>query len=207
MRKEPNVKRIVLFLATKLAVIVVLSVVGSLLGLNRFVSAQGIDYGQLLGFAALFGCGGAFVSLAISKWSARMATGARVIETPANATEYWLVDTVARQARQAGIGMPEVAIYDSPEANAFATGMRRDNALVAVSTGLLSRMSRAEAEAVLAHEVSHVANGDMVTLPLIQGVVNTAGIAGRPQGGWKQGFSNHPPLEARIAALQRAGAA
>jgi heat shock protein HtpX len=143
------------------------------LGLNRYISAQGIDFGALLAFAAVFGFGGAFISLAISKWSAKMAVGAQVIESPRNSAEYWLVETVKRQAQQAGIGMPEVAIYDSPEVNAFATGMSRNNALVAVSTGLLERMTRDEAEAVLGHEVSHVANGDMVTLTLIQGVLNT----------------------------------
>jgi heat shock protein HtpX len=123
--------------------------------------------------AAVFGFGGSFISLAMSKWMAKRSTGAVVIEQPRNATEQWLMSTVARQAQQAGIGMPEVAIYDSPEMNAFATGMNRNNALVAVSTGLLRNMREDEVEAVLAHEVSHVANGDMVTLTLIQGVVNT----------------------------------
>jgi len=166
-------KRIFLFLVTNIAVMVTLSVVASLLGINQYITAQGIDFGALLGFAAVFGFGGAFISLAISKWSAKMAVGAQVIEVPRNSAEYWLVDTVKRQAQAAGIGMPEVAIYDSPEVNAFATGMSRNNALVAVSTGLLERMTREEAEAVLGHEVSHVANGDMVTLTLIQGVLNT----------------------------------
>jgi heat shock protein HtpX len=124
-------------------------------------------------FAALFGFGGAFISLLISKWMAKMATGAQVIEVPSNMSERWLVDTVKRQAEKAGIGMPEVAVYDAPEINAFATGWNRDNALVAVSTGLLQNMTQEEAEAVLGHEVSHVANGDMVTLTLIQGVLNT----------------------------------
>ncbi|HWR88098.1 MAG TPA: protease HtpX, partial [Acidiferrobacterales bacterium] len=133
----------------------------------------GLDLTSLLVFAAVFGMGGAFLSLAMSKWTAKRFTGAQVIEQPANESERWLLETVQRQARAAGIGMPEVAVYDAPEVNAFATGMRRDRALVAVSTGLLSAMSRGEAEAVLAHEVSHVANGDMVTLALIQGVVNT----------------------------------
>lgn len=166
-------KRIFLFLATNLAVMLTLSVVAHLLGINRFLDAQGMDFGALLGFAALFGFGGAFVSLAISKWSAKMAVGARVITEPANAAEVWLHETVARHARSAGIAMPEVAIYDAAEVNAFATGMRRNDALVAVSTGLLRRMTSDEADAVIAHEVSHIANGDMVTLALIQGVLNT----------------------------------
>lgn len=164
-------KRIVLFLITNLAVVLVLGIV-----LNVVFSALGISsqsIGGLLVFAAVFGFGGSFISLAISKWMAKRSTGAVVIEHPANGTEQWLLDTVRRQAQQAGIGMPEVAVYDSPEINAFATGMKRDDALVAVSTGLLRNMSQDEAEAVLAHEVSHIANGDMVTLALIQGVVNT----------------------------------
>jgi heat shock protein HtpX len=164
-------KRIVLFLATNLAVILVLSVV-----LNIVFSFLGVDrssIGGLLVFAAVFGFGGSFISLAISKWMAKRSTGAVVIEQPRNATEQWLMTTVARQAKAAGIGMPEVAVYDSPEMNAFATGMNRNNALVAVSTGLLRNMREDEVEAVLAHEVSHIANGDMVTLTLIQGVVNT----------------------------------
>lgn len=164
-------KRIVLFLITNLAVVLVLGIV-----LNVVFSALGISsqsIGGLLVFAAVFGFGGSFISLAISKWMAKRSTGAVVIERPANGTEQWLLDTVRRQAQQAGIGMPEVAVYDSPEINAFATGMKRDDALVAVSTGLLRNMSQDEAEAVLAHEVSHIANGDMVTLALIQGVVNT----------------------------------
>ncbi|WP_455201179.1 protease HtpX, partial [Kaarinaea lacus] len=132
-----------------------------------------LDINSLLIFAAVFGFGGSFISLAISKWTAKRFTGARVIESPANSTEQWLVSTVNRQAQLAGIGMPEVAIYDAPDVNAFATGMSRNNALVAVSTGLLRHMTQEEAEAVLGHEVSHVANGDMVTLALIQGVVNT----------------------------------
>jgi heat shock protein HtpX len=171
LRKESTVKRILLFIVTNLAVVLVLSVVLHLTGLDRY--ASGGNMGGLLVFAAVFGFGGAFISLAMSKWMAKRATGARVIEQPANATEQWLVDTVARQAQAAGIGMPEVAIYEAPEINAFATGMKRDSALVAVSTGLLHHMNPDEAEAVLAHEVSHVANGDMVTLTLIQGVVNT----------------------------------
>lgn len=177
-------KRIALFLLTNLAVMVTLSVVVHLFGFDRFISAQGLDFSGLLAFAAVFGFGGAFFSLAISKWSAKMAVGARVIETPANSTEAWLVSTVSRQATAAGIGMPEVAIYDADEVNAFATGMNRNSALVAVSTGLLQRMTRAEAEAVLGHEVSHVANGDMVTLALIQGIVNTFVIVIARAVGW-----------------------
>ena len=177
-------KRIALFLITNLAVVLTLSVVAHLLGLNAFVSSQGLDFTGLLGFAALFGFGGALISLAISKWSAKMAVGARVIENPANADERWLVETVTRQAKTAKIGVPEIAIYDSPEVNAFATGMNRNNALVAVSTGLLQRMTRDEAEAVLGHEVAHVANGDMVTLALIQGVLNTFVIVISRAVGW-----------------------
>ncbi len=164
-------KRILLFLVTNLAVMLVLSIV-----LSIVFNVLGIDrrsMGGLLIFASVFGFGGAFISLAMSKWMAKRSTGAVVIEKPANATEQWLVDTVKRQAQQAGIGMPEVAIYDSPDMNAFATGMTKNSSLVAVSTGLLRAMSREEAEAVLAHEVSHIANGDMVTLTLVQGVVNT----------------------------------
>ncbi len=166
-------KRIGLFLVTNLAVVFVLSITAQLLGVNRWLTANGLNLGGLLMFSLLFGFGGAFISLAISKWMAKRSTGARVIVEPRNATERWLVDTVARQAQAAGIGMPEVAIYEAPEINAFATGMSRNSALVAVSTGLLNSMSKDEAEAVLGHEVSHVANGDMVTLTLIQGVVNT----------------------------------
>ena len=166
-------KRILLFLATNLAVMITLSVVAHLFGFNAFLDSRGLDFGALLGFAALFGFGGALVSLTIAKWSAKRAVGARVINTPADARETWLIETVARHARSAGIGMPEVAIYDADEINAFATGMRRDHALVAVSSGLLRRMSMDEADAVIAHEISHIANGDMVTLALIQGVLNT----------------------------------
>lgn len=168
-------KRILLFLATNLAIIVVLSITLRLLGVERILdeSGAGLNFNNLLVFAAVFGMGGAFISLAMSKWTAKRMTGARVIDDPRTPTEIWLVETVRRQARAAGIGMPEVAIYDSPEVNAFATGMSKNNALVAVSTGLLNSMTRDEAEAVLGHEVSHIANGDMVTLALIQGVVNT----------------------------------
>lgn len=168
-------KRIAMFLMTNLAIIIVLSITLRLLGVERILDEQGagLDLNSLLIFSAVFGFGGAFISLAISKWIAKRSTGARVIKQPANATEQWLLETVRRQAQQAGIGMPEVAIFDSPQVNAFATGATRNSALVAVSSGLLQTMTKAEAEAVLAHEVSHVANGDMVTLALIQGVVNT----------------------------------
>ena len=166
-------KRIFLFLVTNLAVVLVLSVVARLLGIDQYMTARGGDLGGLLVFAALFGFGGALISLAISKWMAKRSMGVRVITQPANPTEQWLVNTVRAQAEQAGIGMPEVGIFDSPQPNAFATGARRDAALVAVSSGLLRSMSQKEAEAVLAHEVSHVANGDMVTLTLIQGIMNT----------------------------------
>ncbi|MDX5446014.1 MAG: protease HtpX [Zoogloeaceae bacterium] len=168
-------KRVALFLATNLAIIVVLSITLRLLGFERILDEQGVnlDINSLLLFAAVFGFGGSFISLAMSKWTAKRMTGAHVITQPRNDVERWLVDTVRRQAEQAGIGMPEVAVYDAPEPNAFATGASRNNALVAVSTGLLRAMQPDEVEAVLAHEVSHVANGDMVTLALIQGVVNT----------------------------------
>lgn len=166
-------KRIVLFLVTNLAILFVLSISARILGVDRFLTANGLNLTLLLGFAALIGFGGSFISLAISKWMAKRSTGAQIITQPRSEAEQWLVDTVRHQARQAGIGMPEVAIYNAPDMNAFATGMSRNNALVAVSTGLLHGMGRDEVEAVLAHEVSHVANGDMVTLTLIQGVVNT----------------------------------
>jgi heat shock protein HtpX len=165
-------KRVLLLVATNIAVMLVLTVVVRMLGLDRHLSATG-GMGGLLAFAAVFGFGGAFISLAISKWMAKRAMGVRVINEPANASEQWLVSTVRAQAEQMGIGMPEVGIFDSPEPNAFATGARRDAALVAVSTGLLQKMKPAEVEAVLGHEIAHVANGDMVTLTLIQGVVNT----------------------------------
>lgn len=166
-------KRVFLFLATNFAIVLVLSVTMRLLGVEPYLNAQGLNLGSLLIFAGVMGMGGSFISLAISKWTAKRSVGAEVIETPRNEAERWLVETVRRQAQQAGIGMPEVAIYQSPDVNAFATGMNKNNALVAVSTGLLQSMTREEAEAVLGHEVSHVANGDMVTLALIQGVVNT----------------------------------
>jgi heat shock protein HtpX len=166
-------KRVFLLVATNIGVMIVLSIVASLLGVDRFLTQNGLNLGALLAFSAVFGFGGAFISLAMSKWMAKRSTGAQVITEPRNAAEKWLVDTVQRQARVAGIGMPEVAVFDAPEPNAFATGMNKDNALVAVSTGLLRNMSQEEVEAVLGHEVTHVANGDMVTLTLIQGVVNT----------------------------------
>ena len=165
-------KRIALFLATNLAIVLVLSLSARLLGLEPYLSAQGLDLGALLAFAALMGFGGSFLSLALSKWTAKRAMGVRVIETPANATESWLVQTVRRQAEQAGIGMPEVGVYDADEVNAFATGPTKNRALVAVSTGLLRRMRREEIEGVLGHEIAHVANGDMVTMTLVQGVIN-----------------------------------
>jgi heat shock protein HtpX len=165
-------KRIVLFLLTNVAVMLVLSVSASLLGVNRFLTANGLNLGMLLAFAALMGFGGAFISLLMSKPIAKWSTGARVITQPANSTEAWLLRTVEAQARAAGIGMPEVAVYQGAP-NAFATGATKNSSLVAVSTGLLESMSQEEVEAVLAHEVAHIANGDMVTLTLIQGVVNT----------------------------------
>ncbi|MCL1076718.1 protease HtpX [Parashewanella spongiae] len=160
-------KRIFLLIVTNMAILLVASIVMSILGVNTKTM------GGLLIFAAIFGFGGAFVSLAISKWMAKKTMGCEVITTPRDDNERWLVDTVAKQAKQAGIKMPEVAIYHSPELNAFATGPSKDNSLVAVSSGLLYGMTQDEVEGVLAHEVSHVANGDMVTLTLIQGVVNT----------------------------------
>ena len=168
-------KRVLLFLVTNVAVVLVLGVVLSLLGVDRILDEQGVglDMRSLLVFAAVFGMGGSFISLAMSKWIAKRMMGAQVIASPRSETEVWLFETVRRQAGQAGIGMPEVAVFDSPDPNAFATGMRRNSALVAVSTGLLRSMNREEVEAVLGHEISHVANGDMVTLSLIQGVVNT----------------------------------
>jgi heat shock protein HtpX len=165
-------KRIVLFLATNIAVLVVLSIIVNVFGLGRFLTEEGIDYNALLVFSAVIGFTGAFISLLISKWMAKTSTGARVIDGSEGTTEYWLVQTVQKLAQQAGIGMPEVAIFESAP-NAFATGAFKNSSLVAVSTGLLQSMSREEVEAVLGHEVAHVANGDMVTLTLIQGVVNT----------------------------------
>ncbi|HET7832734.1 MAG TPA: protease HtpX [Gallionella sp.] len=166
-------KRIFLFILTNLAVLFVINITLRLLGVDRWVTSSGINFNALLVMSLVIGFSGSLISLAMSKWSAKRMVGAQVIENPADPTERWLVETVRRQAQQAGIGMPEVAIYDAPDVNAFATGWNRNDALVAVSTGLLYNMSKDETEAVLAHEISHVANGDMVTLALIQGVVNT----------------------------------
>lgn len=168
-------KRIFLFLATNIAILIVLSVTMSLLGFDSLMDEQGVDLDMnaLLVFSALLGFGGSIISLMISKWTAKRFTGARIIEQPGNSTEQWLVETVQKQSQQAGIKMPEVAIFDTPDINAFATGPTRNKALVAVSSGLLSAMTKDEAEAVIGHEISHVANGDMITMALIQGVVNT----------------------------------
>ena len=168
-------KRIFLFIVTNIAILVVLSITMSLLGIDGMLDAQGvgIDVKGLLVISAVIGFGGSFISLLISKWIAKRMTGAKVITQPQDAEQAWLLETVQRQANMAGIGVPEVAVYDSPDINAFATGASRNKALVAVSTGLMRSMTRDEAEAVLGHEISHVANGDMVTLTLIQGVVNT----------------------------------
>lgn len=166
-------KRIVLFLATNLAIVLVLSFTMRILGVEPYLTENGLNLGSLLVFAAVMGFGGSFISLAISKWMAKKSMGVRVIETPSNSTEFWLMETIRKYAADAGIKMPEVGIYDAPDVNAFATGMTRNSSLVAVSSGLLQQMTREEAEAVLGHEIAHVANGDMVTLALIQGVVNT----------------------------------
>jgi heat shock protein HtpX len=165
-------KRIVLFLVTNIAVLLVLSIIMQVFGVGQFLTAEGIDPMSLLVFSAVIGFGGAIISLLISKWMAKMSTGARVIDGTEGTTEFWLVATVRKLAEKAGIGMPEVAIFEGAP-NAFATGAFKNSALVAVSTGLLQSMSRDEVEAVLGHEIAHVANGDMVTLTLIQGVVNT----------------------------------
>ncbi len=167
--------RILLFLATNAAILVVLSITMRLFGVEGALDANGVDLNinGLLVISAVVGFTGSFISLAISKWMAKRSTGAKVIETPSNDTERWLIDIVTRQAAQAHIGMPEVAIYQSDAPNAFATGMSKNNALVAVSTGLMQSMTKDEVEAVLAHEVSHIANGDMITMTLIQGVLNT----------------------------------
>lgn len=185
-------KRVFLYLATNFAVLLLLSIVLSLIGVRSD------QFGGLLIFAAVFGFGGSFISLLLSKWMAKRSTGAQVIDQPRNEQERWLVDVVRRQAQSAGIGMPEVAIYDAPEINAFATGANKNKALVAVSTGLLNQMSRDEAEAVLGHEVSHVANGDMVTMALIQGVLNTfvivlARVVGRIIDGYLSGGRTDGP--------------
>jgi heat shock protein HtpX len=166
-------KRIILFLATNMAIVLVLSVTMRLLGVEPYLTANGLNLTSLLIFAAVMGFGGSFISLAISKWMVKRSMGVHVIESPSNSTEFWLVQTVGAYAERAGIKMPEVGIYDSPDVNAFATGMSKNSSLIAVSTGLLHQLTREEAEAVLGHEVAHAANGDMVTLALIQGVVNT----------------------------------
>jgi len=166
-------KRIFLFLLTNFAILVVLSLICSVLGVDRYLTQRGLNLPMLLAFAAVMGMGGSFISLLLSKWMAKMSTGAEVITQPRSAAEAWLLATVEREARAAGIGVPEVAVYQAPEPNAFATGASRNSALVAVSSGLLQNMTQEEIEAVLGHEVSHVANGDMVTLTLIQGVLNT----------------------------------
>ncbi|MFC7409548.1 MULTISPECIES: protease HtpX [Hydrogenophaga] len=165
-------KRILLFVLTNVAVMVVLGITASLLGVNRYLTANGLNMGALMGFSLIMGFGGAIISLLISKPMAKFSTGARVINQPQTADEAWIVQTVQKFAEKAGIGMPEVAIYDG-EPNAFATGAFKNSALVAVSTGLLQNMTREEVEAVIGHEVAHVANGDMVTMTLIQGVMNT----------------------------------
>ena len=166
-------KRIFLFLATNMAIVLVLSVTMRVLGVEPYLTANGLNLTSLLIFAAVIGFGGSLISLAISKWMAKKSMGVRVIDAPSNSQEIWLVDTVKKYAADAGIGMPEVGIFDTPDANAFATGMNKNNALVAVSSGLLQQMSKGEAEAVIGHEIAHIANGDMVTLALIQGVINT----------------------------------
>lgn len=166
-------KRTFLFLATNMAIVFVLSITMRLLGVEPYLNANGLNLTSLLIFAAVMGFGGSFISLAISKWSVKRSMGVRVIEQPANSLEVWLVSTVGKYAEKAGIKMPEVGIYDAPDVNAFATGMTKNSSLIAVSTGLLQQLTREEAEAVLGHEVAHAANGDMVTLALIQGVVNT----------------------------------
>lgn len=167
--------RIFLFLATNAAVLVVISIIFNLLGLSGTLNAQGmnLDLNSLLIMSAVIGMTGSFISLLLSKWTAKNTMGVHIIDRPQNQTEQWLIDTIARQAQQAGIGMPEVGIFQMPEANAFATGMNKNNALIAVSTGLLQNMSTDEVEAVVGHEMTHVANGDMVTMALMQGVLNT----------------------------------
>ena len=167
--------RIALFLATNAAVLVLLSIVFQVFGIEGILDSNGVDLNlnALLVMSTVIGFSGSFISLAISKWAAKRGMGVHVIETASNQDEQWLLDTVQRQAKQAGIGMPEVGIFDSAQPNAFATGINRNNALVAVSTGLLQHMTKDEVEAVLAHEVSHVSNGDMITMGLLQGVINT----------------------------------
>jgi heat shock protein HtpX len=188
-------KRIALLIATNLAVVLLLSAVIQIFGLDNYLAQRGLNYESLLIFSAVFGFGGAFFSLAISKWMAKRSMGVRVITQPASEAERWLVATVRSLAEKAGVGMPEVGVFDSPEPNAFATGARKNDALVAVSTGLLRSMRRDEVEAVLGHEIAHVANGDMVTLTLIQGVLNTfvfflARVIGNIVDGFLRGNSN-----------------
>ncbi len=166
-------RRVIYFLITNIAILIILSTAMRVLGVEPYLTAYGLNYQSLLIFAAVFGMGGSFISLALSKWTAKRLTAAQVIKEPANETERWLVRTVSELATKSNIGMPEVAIYPSDDMNAFATGMSRNKALVAVSVGLLRRMDREKVKAVLAHEVAHAANGDMITLALIQGVVNT----------------------------------
>ena len=173
--KVPAMMRVVLFLATNAAIMVLISIVFQMFGFEGILAENGVDLNlqALLVMSAVIGFGGSFISLAMSKFLAKRSMGVKIIAQPANSTEQWLVSTVKRQAEQAGIGMPEVGIFDTPEPNAFATGMSRNNALVAVSAGLLQNMNSDEVEAVLAHEITHVSNGDMVTMGLIQGVINT----------------------------------
>src|SRR6185503_5169473 len=166
-------KRIFLFVITNFAIVLMLGITMQVLGVDRMLAQEGLNLTGLLVMSAIMGFAGSLFSLFISKWMAKMATGAHVVDVPSNMTERWLVDTVKRHAEKSGIGMPEVAIYDAPEINAFATGWNRNASLVAVSTGLLNNMSQDEADAVLGHEISHIINGDMVTLALVQGVVNT----------------------------------
>jgi heat shock protein HtpX len=185
-------RRIVLFLATNLAVLVLFALIARVFGIDQWAAANGTSFAGLLVFAAVFGMGGALISLALSKPIAKWSTHAQVITQPQNEPERWLLETVRRHAQAAGIGMPEVAVYEGPEMNAFATGMSRNHALVAVSSGLLQNMDREQVAAVLGHEIGHVANGDMVTLTLIQGVLNTfvilaARIVGRLVDSWLSG--------------------
>lgn len=195
--------RIFLFLLTNAAVLLLISIIFNVLGLGSFLHRQGIplDLNSLLLVSAAMGMTGSFISLLLSKWMAKQSMGVFVIEQPSNSTERWLVETVARLARRAGIGMPEVGLFDSPEPNAFATGMSKNNALVAVSTGLLQTMEADEVEAVLGHEISHVANGDMVTMGLLQGVVNTFVYFSPPlPATWWTGPCSAPEMERKIAA-------
>jgi len=165
-------KRVFLFIATNIAILAVISIVMRVFGFDGYMYQNGLDYKALAVFSILWGSVGSFISLAISKWMAKKSMGVQVIETPRNRTEQWLIETVERQAKDAGIGMPEVGIFSSPSPNAFATGMSKNNSLVAVSTGLMDHMTQDEVEAVLGHEVAHIANGDMITMALITGVLN-----------------------------------